>query len=417
MNKFIPVGDFKLLKEEKEAILDVLDNGRISEWKKVKEFEKLFAEYVGTKYCVAVSSGTSALLLGLLALKYDKRFPKFKNGAKIITSPVTYVATSNAIVLSNMQPVYADIDKGTFKLKINEIEKILEYNDPNEFAGILPVHLMGYPNDMDEINIIARDYDLVVFEDSAQAHGTLYKGKKTGSLGFLADFSFYIAHNIQAGEMGCLTTNDEKLYKLMLKLKANGRMCDCHVCMRSEGKCPYLFNSGKNNDFDPRFTHEFIGYNFKTMEFQAALSCCQMKKADEIFEKRLDNVKYLTKKLSIYKNIFYLPKVIDTVSYLAYPIIIRENAGLNRMQIEKKLLEKGIESRPLFGCIPTQQPAYLYLKKKYAGRLPNAEYVGSNGFYIGCHQYLEKEDLDFIIDGFKEILENFHINPSFPRKN
>ncbi len=152
MNKFIPVGDFKLLKEEKEAILDVLDNGRISEWKKVKEFEKLFAEYVGTKYCVAVSSGTSALLLGLLALKYDVRFPKFKNGAKIITSPVTYVATSNAIVLSNMQPIYVDIDKYTFKLKINEIEKILEDNDLNEFAGILPVHLMSYPNDMDEIN-------------------------------------------------------------------------------------------------------------------------------------------------------------------------------------------------------------------------------------------------------------------------
>ncbi|CEG13854.1 putative aminotransferase [groundwater metagenome] len=406
MNKFIPVGDFKLLNEEKDAILDVLNNGRISEWKKVKEFEKLFAEYVGTKYCVAVSSGTSALLLGLLALKYDKRFLKFKNGAKIITSPVTYVATSNAIVLSNMQPVYADIDKRTFKLKINEIEKILEDNDPNEFAGVLPIHLMGYPNDMEEINKIARDYDLVVFEDSAQAHGTLYKGKKTGSLGLLADFSFYIAHNIQAGEMGCLTTNDEKLYKLMLKLKANGRMCDCQVCMRSKGKCPYLLNPDKNNDFDPRFTHEFIGYNFKTMEFQAALACCQMKKVDEIFEKRLNNVKYLTKKLSIYKNIFYLPKVIDTVSYLAYPIIIKENVGLDRMQIEKKLLEKGIESRPLFGCIPTQQPAYSYLKEKYAGRLPNAEYVGSNGFYIGCHQYLEKEDLDFIIKSFKEVLKS-----------
>ncbi|MEK6529173.1 MAG: aminotransferase class I/II-fold pyridoxal phosphate-dependent enzyme, partial [Nitrospirota bacterium] len=150
--KRIFVGDFRLEKDEKKAIYEVVEGGRISEWRKVKEFEKVFSRYIGTKYCVAVSSGTAALTVGLLALLYDKRFPKAKKGAKIITSPVTYIATVNAIVLSGFEPVFVDIDKRVFKLNIKQIESaVREYGEDN-IAGILPVHLMGYPNDMDEIN-------------------------------------------------------------------------------------------------------------------------------------------------------------------------------------------------------------------------------------------------------------------------
>lgn len=231
--KRISVGDFRIDKDEKKAILEVIEGGRISEWKKVKEFERLFAKYIDTKYCLAVSSGTAALLVGLLALLYDERFQKAKKGAKIITSPVSYVSAVNAIILSGFEPVFVDIDRRTFKLDVNQVEGILKKEDPDRYAGILPVHLMGYPNDMDEINNIATNYDLFVFEDSAQAHGTLYKGRKTGSLGLLADFSFYIAHNIQAGEMGCITTDDKKLFNLITQLKANGRVCSCPICTLS----------------------------------------------------------------------------------------------------------------------------------------------------------------------------------------
>ncbi len=403
-SKFVPVGDFKLLSEEKAAIIEVLEKGRISEWRKVREFERLFARYVGTKYCLAVSSGTSALLLGLLALKYDKRFPKFKDGAKIITSPITYISTSSTIILSNMEPVYVDIHKRTFKLMAGEIERLLTEENPDRFAGILPVHLMGYPNDMDEINEIAERYNLVVYEDSAQAHGTAYKGRKTGSLGLLASFSFFVAHNIQAGEMGCVTTNDARLFRLMTQLKASGRVCKCYICTRSQGKCPELDKYKGEDDFDPRFTHEYIGYNFKTMEFPATLGVCQLRKADWIFKRRLENVRYLNDKLSKYNDFFYLPLYDENVSYLAYPITIKEGAGLRRLWIRNKLREKGVESRPLYGCIPTQQPAYSQFKGKYQGKLPVADYVGKNGFYIGCHQYLTKEDLDYICNVFDEIM-------------
>lgn len=395
----IPVGDFKLAKDEEEAILEVLELGRISEGKKTKEFEKRFAEYIGSKYCIVLSSGTGALIAGLTALLYDERFKKVKKGSKIITSPITYVATSNAIVVAGFEPVYVDITPDTFTLIPDKIEELLKNTNPDEYSIILPVHLMGYPNDMERINDIAKKYNLVVVEDSAQAHGSMYNGKKTGGLGLFGIFSFYIAHNIQAGEMGAITTNDEKIVKLVRKIKANGRLCDCSVCRRVEGKCPY---SGK--DFDPRFTHQFIGYNFKTMEFQSALGTTQLKKANWIFKTRQENVKYLNKKLDIYKNIFQLPPYSEDISYLAYPIVIKDAKKISRKNLMYELESHGIETRPLFGCIPTQQPAYSYLKKRYSGKLPNAEYVGEMGFYIGCHQYLNYENLDYIVSTFNNIL-------------
>ncbi|MCK4821896.1 DegT/DnrJ/EryC1/StrS family aminotransferase, partial [bacterium] len=364
----IYVGDFRFDNDGKKAILDVIESGRISEWKKVREFERVFAEYIGTKYCLAVNSGTSAILVGLIALKHDKRFPKAKKGAKIITSPVTYISTANAIVLSGYEPVFVDIDKRTFKLDINEVERAIKEYGPDNIAGILPVHLMGYPNKMDEINKLAHKYDLFVFEDSAQAHGSIYKDKKSGSLGLLADFSFYIAHNIQAGEMGCVTTDDEQLFRLMTQLKANGRVCNCSICTRIEGVCPGAkkYNHTQEEDYDPRFTHEYITYNFKTVEFTAALGVSQVKKADWIFRRRQENVKYLNKKLKKLEKFFYLPVYSKNVSYLAYPIILKENAeSITRKWIRQRLREHGVENRPLFGCIPTQQPAFSFMKEFY----------------------------------------------------
>lgn len=399
----IPVGDFRIDDDEKNAIYEVLNGGRISEWKKVKEFERDFSDYVGTKYCLAVSSGTSALIIGLLALLYDDRFPKVKKGAKIITSPISYVSTVNAIILSGFEPVFVDIDKRTFKLDTKQIENAIQ-QFPDDFAGIVPVHLMGYPNDMEEINEIAEKYSLFVFEDSAQAHGTTYNGKKAGSLGLLSAFSFYIAHNIQAGEMGCVTTDDPKLYKLMKQLKSNGRICNCEICTRSKGVCPGAVKYSELGDYDPRFTFEYISYNFKTTEFTAALAVSQIKKADMIFQRRQDNVKYLNDNLKKFEDLLYLPVFDKNVSYLAYPIILRENSKIKRKWIRKELEHRGIENRPLFGCLPTQQPVFQHMKSKYQDFLPVANYIGENAFYIGCHQYLKKKDLDYVIKVFEDLM-------------
>jgi len=148
----IRVGDFKIGEEEKRAINEVLDSGRISEGQKVREFEREWAKFIGTNHAVAVSSGTSALIAGLTALKFHKDL-NIKPNTKVITTPLTYIATSNAIVLSGFEPVYIDIDKETFGITLENIKAYLEeIDDPTEYSIILPVHLMGYPCDMDKIN-------------------------------------------------------------------------------------------------------------------------------------------------------------------------------------------------------------------------------------------------------------------------
>lgn len=398
----VSVGDFRIGEEEKKAINDVLDSGKISEGAKVREFEKEFAEFIGTKYSIVMSSGTSALIASLTALKYSEKF-KLKEKQKIITTPLTYVATTNAIINSGFEPVFVDVDKRTFGITPENIKSELESaNDLEEYALILPVHLMGYPCDMDKINSIAKKFELLVLEDSAQAHGSLYNGKKTGSLSLGGAFSFYIAHNIQAGEMGAVTTNELELAKLLRKIKANGRLCDCIVCTRREGNCPRM-NNESEEDIDPRFTHDLIGFNFKAMDFQAALGLVQLRKAEWIIKKRQENVKYLNDSLEQFSEILQLPLYSKDISYLAYPIVIKESR-INRKKLRHELEKKGIETRPLFNNVP-DQPAYSFLSKKYEGKLNNSSFLGKNAFYIGCHQYLEEKDLAYMVKQFKELLK------------
>ncbi|MCX5696480.1 MAG: DegT/DnrJ/EryC1/StrS family aminotransferase [Candidatus Omnitrophica bacterium] len=396
----INVGELKLGAEEKKALGEVIDSGRLSEGRRTFDFEKAWAQYIGTRYAVTVNSGTSALIAGITALKLKYGI---KDGAKVITTPLTFIATVNAIMHCRLIPVFVDVDVDTYVITPENIRKALVKE--KNVAIILPVHLMGYPADMDEINRIAKEYRLVVMEDAAQAHGSLYKGKRLGSLSELGAFSFYIAHNIQAGEMGAVNTDNADIFKLLKKIKAHGRMCECGVCTRSSGVCPPLDKYTGKEDFDPRFYHDMIGFNFKVMEFQATLGLMHLKKADSIFKKRNANVKYLNEGLAHFGDILQLPRYSSDVSYLAYPVLIKDTETISRLQLRRDLEKEGIETRPLFGCIPTQQPAYNFLKKEYKDRLPIAENAGKNGFYIGCHQYLTRSDLAFIISTFHKIFK------------
>lgn len=406
--KRVPVGDFRLGSEEKQAIWDVLERGRLSEGIKTLEFERGFAGYIGTKYCVATSSGTAALICILTALSHDPRFPRFRRGKKVITTPLTYAATVNAVVLSGFVPVFVDVDRETFGILPEEVEALLSRGAPEEYCAILPVHLMGYPCDLERIGRLAERYGLVLLEDAAQAHGSEYRGKRCGSIGKAGAFSFYIAHNIQAGEMGCVTTDDAEIVHLVKKIKANGRECDCHVCTRLQGTCPRLSSPGLPPDMwdlDPRFRHELVGYNFKVMEFQTALGLTQLRKADAIFEARRKNVETLNSLLASYAEFLDLPLLENGVSYLAYPVVVREDSGIARGDLRHELERAGVETRPLFGCIPIHQPAYSGYREEYLGCLPNAEYLGRRAFYLGCHQYLQRDDLEYIANAMGTALE------------
>lgn len=373
----IRVGDYKITQKDKDIVMKVLESGQLSEGKMVREFEQKWAEFIGTKYCVLTNSGTSALIACLSVLK------NYTLNRDVVTSPLTFIATINAIVLSGFNPIFGDVDRETFVLKP------FNYNT----SIFIPVHLYGYPVDLDKFH-----YQYTI-GDCCEAHGSLYNSRKVGSIEDMGCFSFYIAHNIQVGDMGAITTNNKELYEQLKAIKAHGRLCKCSICTRTQGTCPH-----KKEQFDPRFTHTIIAYNFKTTEIQAALGLNQLEIADEIIKKRQENVKYFNDGLQEVKDILQLPKYDTNVSYLAYPLIVKEPGVIHRNQLCKELETRGIETRPLFACVPTQQPAYEYMKKQWIGKLPNAEWLGANGLHIGCHQYLTKENLDYIIKTMKGII-------------
>lgn len=395
--KTISVGDFHITDGGKKKLIKVIESNNISEGKFVKEFENKFAQYVGTKYAVAVNSGTSALIAALTAVLYNKDL-KNRN-KKVITTPLNFIATINAITLTGYEPVFVDVEKESFNIDPDMIETILDKTKKrDDFSLILPVHLFGYPCKMEEINKIAKKYNISVIEDSSQSHGSLYKNKKTGSLSLLSTFSFYMAHSLQAGEMGAVLTNSNSFYNLCKKIKVHGRICNCIVCQRKKNRCPYITKwEHYDNDIDPKFTHDLIGYNFKITEFQAALALAQLENIERILVKKRDNVRFLNKHLSKYSDILALPPYKDDVSYLAYPVVIKPKCKLSRKDLRSKLEKNGIETRPLFSCIPLHQKAYSHYRHIYIGKLPNAEYLATNGFYIGCHQYLTEGDLAYIV--------------------
>lgn len=390
----VNIGDFKFGNEEKKAIQQIVESNSISEGAFVEEFAKKFADFAGTKYCVPVNSGTSALMISLAALNYHSRF-KSRGTKKVITTPLTYIATTNAIVTTGFEPVFVDINLDDFSLNADLVAQEAE---KEEHYALLPVHLMGYPCNMRQLNKTAEKNGLVVIEDSAEAHGSEFEGQKTGSMGLAGCFSFFIAHNIQAGEFGCVTTNDLELCNTMRSMKGNGRRCYCSRSEIAAGTC-----SHPNEGFHPRYIHDFIGYNFKAMEYQAGVAIAQLNKAQWIHEQRLKNVQYLNDALAAQTNVLQLPQYSKKVSYLGYPLLVT-NPSFSRNKLVLSLEKKGIECRPLFNSIPTQQPAYAYLKKEFEGKLPNAEFVGNNGFYVGCHQYLTESDLEQIARSVKEAI-------------
>ena len=401
--KKINVGNIEIGEREKKAVLKVLDSGRISEGVKTREFEKKWADYIGSKYCVATSSGTAALITVLTALKY---LHGLEGRPKVITSPLTYISDANALTLTGFKPVFVDVDPVTFCITPENIKKLLsKAKDKSKYSMILAVDLMGYPARLDEIKKIAKEYNLLVVDDAAEAHGSVYKGKKCGSSADAGVFSFYIAHNLSAGEMGAVTTDDYKLYHLCKKVKTNGRYCKCDVCLRHQEKCPAMQDYSQDGDLDPRFLHDIVGYNFKVTEFQPAIACVQIMNIDKIIRKRQDNLKFLNRGLKKLSGVLQLPLFNKDVSYLAYPIVIKRPNIISRRELRIKLEKNGIETRPIFGCIPTQQPAYCHLKEEYKNILPNADYIGANGLYIGCHQYLKRGDLDYIISVFNKIIK------------
>lgn len=394
----ITFGAISVTEEAKKLINQALASGRISSGKYVREFENNFAQLIGTKEAVAVSSGTDAVALALAVL-YDFGA---KRGDEVIVPALSFAATGNAILQAGFTPVFVDIDRKTLNINPLKIEEAIT----KRTRAIVAVHLMGKPADMDRIKVIAKKYKLFVIEDAAEAHGSTYKGKNIGILGDMAAFSLYIAHMITTGEGGIIVTNKPEFAEILRSLRSHGRACKCDSCVLniSSGYCNKRFKYGNNRDI--RFIFERIGFSCKMNELEAAIGLGNLGIYPEILRKRRENLLYMMEHFSEFEPYLYSIEEgpDEQIGPHAFPIILGEKVKFSRDKLVFFLEQRGIDSRSLFLSMPTQCGGFKYLGYK-AGDFPEAEYIGDNGLHIGIHQEIGQEEADYIIDTIRDFIK------------
>lgn len=313
----IPIAQPLIGVEEEEAVLKVLRSGKLAQGERVAAFEQRFAERCRVREAVAVSSGTAALHLALIAHEIGY-------GDEVITTSFSFAATANVILLVGAIPVFVDIDPATFNIDPRQVEAAITAHT----KAILPVHLYGNPCDMQRLQAIASAHNLVIIEDACQAHAASIDGKPVGSFG-TGCFSFYPTKNITTGEGGIVITNDEVIAERVRLLRSHGQQ--------------------------ERYVHTALGFNLRMTEMQAALGLAQLEKLERFTESRIAHAAYLTEHLSAAVQ---TPIVQDGCRHVFHQYTIRVPREHNRDDWAAKLLERGIATAVHYPRPIHRQPFY-----------------------------------------------------------
>lgn len=349
---------------EVEYGVDAVKNGWNDKWGDyLSKFEKKFADYVGTKFSLATSSCTGAMHLALLAAGIGE-------GDEVIVPEITWIATASAVVYTGAKPVFCDVDKDSWTMLPESVEKLIT----NKTKAIMPVHIYGHPCDMEPLWVLAKKHNLKVIEDAAQSIGAEYKGKKTGSLGDAAGFSFQGAKAIVTGEGGMLVTSDEQLIDRARVIGDHGR-----------SKTKALFN-------------EEIGYKYKMSNVQAAIGTAQIERVEEIVARKIQIFKWYKERLGDVseialnaekpwaKNIFWMSS-----------IVLSDKVKHSREEFIAELKKRAVDSRPIF------YPLSSFPMFEKANN-PNAYHIGNRGINLPSGHHRTEEEVDYICTHIKEIL-------------
>jgi len=354
MNYKYPVYQPNLTGNETKYVVECINSTWISsKGEFIKKFEDKFSEFLNVKYSAAVSNGTVALHLALLALGIGE-------GDEVIVPTFTYIASVNAIRYVNAKPVFVDSDTFTWQIDPSGIKEKIS----RRTKAIMAVHIYGHPCDMDAIQGIAQENNLFIIEDSAEAIGSYFNGKHAGSIGSISTFSFFGNKVITTGEGGMVCTNDERLYELVVRLKGQGL--------------------AKNQEY----FHDIIGYNYRMTNICAAIGCAQLERIEEILDKKYRLAEYYKDSI---KNLgIEYHKASENVKHSYWMFTILVNSEEERTKLRKFLSERGIETRPAFHPVHTM-PMYLE-NEPY----PVAEDLGKRGINLPSYPDLTKADISFI---------------------
>ena len=369
----VPLSSPDIIEKDIEAVVGVMKTRFLSIGPKVVEFEKRMSEYAGVKYAVAVNSGTSALHLIIRGMGIGE-------GDVVITTPFSFIASSNCILFEGASPLFVDIEEDTLNLDADKVEEKLESLSGEELAkvkALLVVDAFGQPADWDRFKEIGKKYNLRLIEDSAEALGAEYKGKRAGSLGEVGVFAFYPNKQITTGEGGILVTDDAELARMARSMRNQGR--------------------GESGEW---LDHERLGYNYRMDELSSALGCSQMERIEEILDKRAKVAGMYGERLAEVEEV-QVPLIAPYVSRMSWFVyVIRLKRGIDRNKVIKYLNEEGVQCKPYFTPIHLQ-PFYKKMFGYKEGDFPITEDVSSRTIALPFFNNLKEEQVDYVVEKIK----------------
>lgn len=379
------------LKNMVEASLDGwLTTGRFN-----AEFEKKLAAFIGVKHLITVNSGSSANLVAFSTLTSPKLGDRaIKRGDEVIGVAAGFPTTVNPILQFGAVPVFVDVDRLTHNIDASKIEAAI---GPKTKA-IMLAHSLGNPFNLDVVTALCKKYNLWLVEDCCDALGTTYRGQMVGTFGDIATLSFYPAHHITMGEGGAVFTSSDELKTIAESFRDWGRDCYCqpgkdNTCgkrfCRQLGDLPY--------GYDHKYTYSHLGYNLKITDMQAACGLAQLDKAAQFIQARKDNYAFLKDRLKDCEEFVSLPEPTEhsDPSWFGFPITLKENCPVTRLDLLTYLDQNKVGTRLLFAGNLTRQPYMIGANYRISGELTNTDNVMNNTFWIGVQPSLTKEMLEF----------------------
>jgi CDP-6-deoxy-D-xylo-4-hexulose-3-dehydrase len=370
-------------KEEQDAMQRVIASGEFTMGSNVHLFERDFTQYVGSKHCVMVNSGSSSNLLMVAALFYTKN-PKMKlhRGDEVIVPAVSWSTTYYPLYQYGLKIKFVDIDLNTLNYDLDQLE--LAVSDDTRM--IMAVNLLGNPNDFDHINKIIGGRNIVLIEDNCESLGAKFNGKHAGTFGVMGSYSTFFSHHISTMEGGLIVTDDEELYHILLSLRAHG-------WTRNLPKHNHVCGTKSDDPFEESFRFVLPGFNVRPLELEGALGVEQLKRLPRMIEERRKNGKLLQQILGEHPDIL-IQQEIGESSWFGFSLVIRPGSKLTRKQLLTKLNGLGFECRPIVAGNFAKNEVVRYFDSEVHGVLKNADHIDKNGLFVGNHHYPILEALD-----------------------
>lgn len=356
-------------KSDRESLADFCLNGkRFTNGEKVKEFERIWSEWIGVKYSVMVNSGSSANFISIAMVK------ELVGEGEIIVPPIGWVSDISSVVQLGLTPVFVDLDIKNMSITSNNIKKAIT----DKTKALVLVHCLGFNGINDEIINICKEKNILLIEDCCESHGATFNGKKVGSFGDISLFSFYFGHHITTIEGGVVCVNNPKLYDLAKLFRSHGMTREASDDLQNIYKL-------ENPNLNPLFTFAVAGFNMRSTELNAVLGIEQMKRIDSNIKKRIKNFDIWISNLN--SNIFYTDFDKEGNSNFALPLILREKFKHRLNDICAILESEKVEYRlgTAGGGNQALQPYLKKFKYRISENLDTANYIHNNSLYIGNH--------------------------------